>query len=1244
MRGKVYVLDLIFEWCEFFAREFKITQFKRIGTFTSFILTEILADILHKQRINKSKLQQRINMEKNKNSSENSEGKRKARKKVNKEKIKQLKGEIKAFDDRIEILKDLVDTVFETIMCYKVNDINVGIRCWCMEYIVIWINSDPSPHGFLQSKYWKYLSGGIRDRNNIVRICALNQLCNLFDPKNEFHNIKSKKKKGKREVSSKISKELEIRHQHLRGFWGRIRDYINQLCNDKDVNVAANAIKFLNILLQSDLLGMEDGDNIINFIFDENPKIRNAAADFIYFDTFDDNAVVSVVHQKLKKKEGKNNDSNSNDDNNDSNNGDNDSENNNSDDDVVDDGLKMIITNAVKDVDDANEIVQLFADRLVSLDDNYVDITERQKKRMEKALMKRYGYTSYDKNALNDVINKCGYDINNINIEIDSLQTRFVTVGDHIVECMANKLDVLTKWEVLFEMLLFSETDVNSQNISSGSAISPTTKKIRLQASTLQWDDHRQTYLCYIILSCVKYVTDKLQYSIPNAYKPIFREKKRIQERKQKGLEKLKDYLLPNIVKLLKIFKADTLKLYAFYNMILLVPANWFNGLNGKEYLDFILNHSKELFTNHEVSLIPKQANEMGTSQDNGDDNDKTAQMVKNRVMKNVNNEVYGVITRLYRYLCENEHDHKSACEEFMYPIVQDLKGSFDSIYDKINVILHDDDSKDSLSDLDKLKSSNNVDLIESLYSCLSRIKNFLGMNIRNFHFSNKMRNILQDIMDGKLYDNDRHSITSLLLEIFNASAWYQKDEVNFKTPNMDKIPKLSNDRQDFKKRFEHYLDESIKLVNQNNMEKVYYFMVNVMEHIFEGAICFMKIKNQSPLLNDVYNYDIIPESRFNDLITLYKYVIHMPILHDSYDVSIVYTKENIHIRFMIFIVKMIQCSPAYYVKLGSLLIETQYIICENNSMLKRYNDIIHNGLKVISKYDITSLQLMFMDTIKNILNIKDKNNDMDMDMDLDMDIENNDDNEMFKDNIKLIDKMCKSFSCSKGITKLPRKYFQTMMTHLCKLILNKDNEPITKYFDLLPCVLYFVQRSTNRDKLLYWELFKQKEDELKLNDIKNNNPIWKLYDTFFNKFESLAKKARVKRNLEPIIENENENDGKQDVSQIINDNEHKQDNVNDLQQQSQVNDEAKDNESQNNEEQNETEINNDNKDNNDDSKNDSNKDDNASQHDDGNDGNDDENEDEMENDDPNVINMDDNESVVSGRVSVASTRWKKRL
>ena len=46
-----------------------------------------------------------------------------------------------------------------------------------------------------------------------------------------------------------------------------------------------------------------DGDDILNYIFSESEEIRKAAANFIYFDAFAEEAIVTVVQSKLKKKQ-----------------------------------------------------------------------------------------------------------------------------------------------------------------------------------------------------------------------------------------------------------------------------------------------------------------------------------------------------------------------------------------------------------------------------------------------------------------------------------------------------------------------------------------------------------------------------------------------------------------------------------------------------------------------------------------------------------------------------------------------------------------------------------------------------------------------------------------------------------------------------------------------------------------------------------------------------------------------------
>eukprot|EP01083_Nonionella_stella_P039496 107413_1 len=70
-------------------------------------------------------------------------------------------------------------------------------------------------------------------------------------------------------------------------FLDRFAPRVIEMARDKDDSVAVDAIELLTRLLQLGLLEDKDGNEVTLFIWDKNPRIRDAAARFVKVDSFD---------------------------------------------------------------------------------------------------------------------------------------------------------------------------------------------------------------------------------------------------------------------------------------------------------------------------------------------------------------------------------------------------------------------------------------------------------------------------------------------------------------------------------------------------------------------------------------------------------------------------------------------------------------------------------------------------------------------------------------------------------------------------------------------------------------------------------------------------------------------------------------------------------------------------------------------------------------------------------------------
>jgi len=228
------------------------------------------------------------------------------------------------------------------------------------------------------------------------------------------------------------------------------------------------------------------------------------------------------------------------------------------------------------------------------------------------------------------------------------------------------------------------------------------------------------------------------------------------------------------------------------------------------------------------------------------------------------------------------------------------------------------------------------------------------------------------------------------------------------------------------------------------------------------------------------------------------------------------------HIRFLIFCVKFVLWNHQTFIDFGSLIFsryhrpynkkednqqislsESEDVINIDEKAIQRYTDIIHGFIQeMINRSEqaknflyIQSLQMMLFNGILKILN---------------------DDKLTLKTKFAIIDKICKSFSMSRGLAKLPFHYFEFIVKRFWENsfnnIQNNDVENMEKNWAILPCSLHFIRRSNNTDRLSYWEQLLENEKSMQplidqYKDDANMKSILENYQKFKNQFLELIKK-----------------------------------------------------------------------------------------------------------------------------------------
>eukprot|EP01083_Nonionella_stella_P285749 972757_1 len=567
---------------------------------------------------------------------------RKSKKKGESVKVKNLRENIEEYKTKINNLETHTNYVFERIAAYKASDSNEEIRCRVLKYIVKWINIDPSTDSFLRERYWQYLLYGLQDKQSEkVRIIALEQLMELFDYQHKFHGKPkrsggrgkgNKGKNGRVMVSGYGDKLDDTRKVVLGPFWDRINATVHGLLKDKSENVVKCAIEFINVLLRGDMLGAEDGDCILNYIFDESDEIRQVSANFIFHDTFDDQAVLKAYESNVNKEKDEERDEEKQED------------------------IKLRVKDVNKMKDDIVEIIQLMKDRVIDLNLRVNSLLNSEKQRVG------------DNGKL---------------LKENALYRNYVQVSDYIVQSMSSKLPVLREWDVLFGVL--RDADIVEERQKERGIVKEGGDGDGIQDMNIKHyiDDEGQTILCYLILSCIKMVRNKLDIECRDVKVKRGRKSKENElELRELALGKLKGCILGHLSKLLDIYQADVFKLYPLVKIIELVPIDTFNSVKSKEGLNEILKSLKIIFLRHDTPFIDYKWREDMESNSDGDSNmdelevnddmdseereememkirQKELKVLKKCIKGSIDNELVNEIGKGFTYLCNNEYQYK---------------------------------------------------------------------------------------------------------------------------------------------------------------------------------------------------------------------------------------------------------------------------------------------------------------------------------------------------------------------------------------------------------------------------------------------------------------------------------------------------------------------------------------------------------------------------------------------------------
>eukprot|EP00124_Ichthyophonus_hoferi_P001877 Ihof_evm4s111 gene=Ihof_evmTU4s111 len=202
----------------------------------------------------------------------------KKKKGANKAMIEELTNQQQTAHEQVNNLEVLFDDLFKQVFVHRFRDVCIDVRVACMRHLGRWM-LELSQY-WLHDKYLKYIGWQLSDKVPMVRLAAVETLCDLYS--------------------------VEEYKPHLDNFTERFKPRLLEMVNDVDDTVAAEAIKALTLLVNSyDVLDDDDIKRVDDLIMVENRKICRAAGRFVKVHLLEgevEDQIAQVMASKGKKK------------------------------------------------------------------------------------------------------------------------------------------------------------------------------------------------------------------------------------------------------------------------------------------------------------------------------------------------------------------------------------------------------------------------------------------------------------------------------------------------------------------------------------------------------------------------------------------------------------------------------------------------------------------------------------------------------------------------------------------------------------------------------------------------------------------------------------------------------------------------------------------------------------------------------------------------------------------------------
>lgn len=171
------------------------------------------------------------------------------------ERLDSLNARKTEMEDYTKDINIMLSFMFKSLFVHRYRDFVPEIRSVCIYEIGVWMKK--FPNHFLDDSYLKYIGWTLNDKVSDVRLKCLQALLPLYD-------------------RGEIARKMEL-------FTNKFKNRIVQMANDKDSEVAVQAIKLI-IQIQrhhSELLADRDCESIYELVFVSNRGVAVAAGEFL---------------------------------------------------------------------------------------------------------------------------------------------------------------------------------------------------------------------------------------------------------------------------------------------------------------------------------------------------------------------------------------------------------------------------------------------------------------------------------------------------------------------------------------------------------------------------------------------------------------------------------------------------------------------------------------------------------------------------------------------------------------------------------------------------------------------------------------------------------------------------------------------------------------------------------------------------------------------------------------------------